>query len=250
MSNDTIPKIYVLSEDEAKHLHDVVDLTSSTEVEVGKFYRVNGVTFVATASVTMTPALYDEMAAAVGPAQWQGNLAGPGGVTAGNVPAWVDDDQLSDGYPVKTTLADPGVDTALASEKAIRTAIAAGDATNLALIQNLSGVRDVAMSFVTAEQTTTRLYFPYKVTISKIRGIVMIAIGATSAGTITCGNSTGASANGVITAAAGDALNTLYSVSPTTNNVVAANSYYYLTSAKAATASGKVLVTLEYVRTP
>ena len=75
----------------------------------------------------------------------------------------------------------------------------------------------------------------------------MVAIAATDNGTITCGNSVGASAGGVVTATASDALNTEYGVSPTTNNTVAADSYYYLTSAKT-TAGGKVLVTLEYTK--
>jgi hypothetical protein len=112
----------------------------------------------------------------------------------------------------------------------------------------LKGITTVPLSFETDEQTTTRIYFPMKVTIGKIRGIVMKAIAATDNGTITCGNSTGASASGVLTATASDALNTEYSASPTTNNVVLADGYYYLTSAKS-TAGGKVLVTLEWTVT-
>lgn len=112
----------------------------------------------------------------------------------------------------------------------------------------LKGITTVPLSFETNEQTTTRIYFPMKVTINKIRGIVMKAIAGTDNGTITCGNSTGASTTGVITATASDALNTEYSVSPSTNNVVLADGYYYLTSAKS-TAGGEVLVTLEWTRT-
>lgn len=112
----------------------------------------------------------------------------------------------------------------------------------------LKGVTTVPMSFETDEQTTTRIYFPMKVTINKIRGIVMKAIAGTDNGTVTCGNSTGASATGVITATASAALNTEYAVLPTTNNVVLANGYYYLTSAKS-TAGGKVLVSLEWTVT-
>jgi hypothetical protein len=112
----------------------------------------------------------------------------------------------------------------------------------------LKGCTTVPMSFETDEQTTTKIYFPMKVTINKIRGIVMKAIADTDNGTVTCGNSTGASATGVITATASAALNTEYAVSPTTNNVVPANGYYYLTSAKS-TAGGKVLVSLEWTVT-
>ena len=103
----------------------------------------------------------------------------------------------------------------------------------------------IPMSFETGEQTTTKIYFPKAVTINKIRSIVMKALAATDAGTITCGNSVGASANGTISIPASSALNTENSTSPTTNNTVEVNLYYYLTSAKT-TAGGKVLVTLEY----
>jgi len=112
----------------------------------------------------------------------------------------------------------------------------------------LKGITTVPLSFETGEQTTTRIYFPMKVTIGKIRGIVMKALAATDSGTVTCGNSTGASSSGVLTASASAALDTEYSASPTTNNVVLADGYYYLTSAKS-TAGGKVLVTLEWTVT-
>ena len=112
----------------------------------------------------------------------------------------------------------------------------------------LKGRTTVPMSFETGEQTTTKIYFPMKVTVNKIRGIVMKAVAGTDNGTVTCGNSTGASASGVITATASAALNTEYAVSPTTNNVVLADGYYSLTSAKT-TPGGKVLVTLEWTIT-
>lgn len=109
------------------------------------------------------------------------------------------------------------------------------------------GIVTVLMSFETGEQTTTKLYFTSAVTINKIRGIVMKALGAVDTGTITCGNATGASANGVITGAISAELNVEYAVSPTTNNTVAADGYYSLTSAKT-TAGGRMLVTLEYTK--
>ncbi|HQM07402.1 MAG TPA: hypothetical protein PLR97_06300, partial [Bacilli bacterium] len=112
----------------------------------------------------------------------------------------------------------------------------------------LKGCTTVPMSFESDEQTTTKIYFPMKVTINKIRGIVMKKIAGDDNGTITCGNLTGASDNGVITAEASDALNTEYSVSPTTNNIVLADGYYSLTSAKT-TPGGKVLVSLEWTVT-
>ena len=76
----------------------------------------------------------------------------------------------------------------------------------------------------------------------------MTEIADTNDGTITCGNSTGDSDNGVITAEASDALNTEYMVLPTTNNVVLADEYYSLTSGKAKP-GGKVLVSLEWTIT-
>jgi hypothetical protein len=126
----------------------------------------------------------------------------------------------------------------------IDTAIKARQTEN----ETLEEVMTFAMSFETDEQTVTKLYFPYKVTINKIRSIVMKALGATDTGTITGANATGASTNGVVTIAISAALNEEDSAIPTTNNVVAADSYYKLTTAKS-TAGGKVLVSLEYTRT-
>ncbi len=127
------------------------------------------------------------------------------------------------------------------------------DALNVDDAGNISGTKfkeivTVTMSFETGEQTTTKIYFPYKVTVNKIRSIVMKALAITDAGTITASNSTGAMADGVITHAAAAALNDEQSASPTTNNVIAADSYVQLVSAKT-TAGGKVLVTLEVTRT-
>jgi hypothetical protein len=112
----------------------------------------------------------------------------------------------------------------------------------------LKGINMLSMRFDNNEQTATKIYFPYKVTINKIRSIVMKQLGGTDDGTITGANSTGNSANGVVTVAVSAALNEEDSTVPTTNNVVLADSYYMLTTAKT-TAGGKVLVTLEYTRT-
>lgn len=110
------------------------------------------------------------------------------------------------------------------------------------------GIITLPLSFETNEQTATKVYFPFKVTINKIRSIVMKALAGTDAGTITGANSTGNSNNGVVTVALSAALNEEDAASPDSNNVVLADGYYKLTSAKA-TAGGKVLVTLEYTRT-
>lgn len=105
----------------------------------------------------------------------------------------------------------------------------------------------VPMSFTIDGQTTTKIYVTEKVTVNKIRSIVMEELADTNAGTITASNSTGAMASGVITHAASAALNNEQSASPTTNNVIAADSYIQLASAKT-TPGGKVLVTVECTR--
>lgn len=116
------------------------------------------------------------------------------------------------------------------------------------IVGEQKGITSLMMSFETGELTATKIFFPYKVTINKIRGIVMKAVAGTDNGTITGANSVGNSTGGVITATASDALNTEYSVTPSTNNVVNTDSFYTLTSAKT-TAGGRVLATIEYTRT-
>ena len=135
-------------------------------------------------------------------------------------------------------------DSVLPTQKAVKTYVdsaVVGGAT-------IKGVEVFPMSFETGEQTTFRVYFPMKVTINKIRTEVVKALADIDAGTITCGNSTGASANGVTTHAASAALEDRQTAVPTTNNVVLADGYYYITSAKT-TVGGKVLVSLEWTIT-
>jgi hypothetical protein len=114
-------------------------------------------------------------------------------------------------------------------------------------ISGLTEFETVTVSFETGEQCAKRLYFNYPVTINAIKGIVVKAVGATDAGTITAANATGNSAGGVITCAASDALGTEYVAAPTTNNTVPAGSWYQLTSLKT-TAGGKVECTIQYKR--
>lgn len=113
-----------------------------------------------------------------------------------------------------------------------------------------AGVEDVhsiAVSFETDEQGAYRIYFPYPVTVNKIRSRVQKAIEATDDGTVTGANATGASTGGVITHGAADAIGQEEEATPTTNNDVDADSYYQLTTAKT-TAGGKANVTLEVTR--
>ena len=152
-----------------------------------------------------------------------------------------------------TNLAKPLADVMAGTANATGLTDASGVLTVAAKIAHLEaallkGVTTVPMSFEANEQTTTKIYFPMKVTINKIRGIVMKVIAGTDNGTVTCGNLTGASDSGVLTVIKSAALNTEYSASPTTNNVVLGDGYYYLTSAKS-TAGGKVLVSLEWTIT-
>jgi hypothetical protein len=125
MSTDNIPRVYVELANAAKHSHISETLTATTEVEVGKNYLVNGVTLQFAAPFTMTSAILTEFQAEVGPAQWQGNVAAPGAVTAGYIPTWVSTSLLGTGFSVDTTLDSPGTDTELATAKATRTAITA-----------------------------------------------------------------------------------------------------------------------------
>lgn len=112
----------------------------------------------------------------------------------------------------------------------------------------LKEIVTVPVSFETNFIGTLRVRFPYAATINKIRAVAMDTIEATSDGTVTCGNSVGASAGGVVTVVKASTIGTeMTAVTPTTNNTVAADSYYYLTTAKA-NVGGHALVTLEYIR--
>ena len=110
------------------------------------------------------------------------------------------------------------------------------------------GTTVIPMSFEASEQMDLKVYFNHKVTIDKIRGIVTTAITGNDDGTITAASVDGDMATGVLTAKAGDPLETEYSASPTTNNVIAQDGYVSLTSAKS-DGGGRVLVTLEWTRT-
>lgn len=113
-----------------------------------------------------------------------------------------------------------------------------------------AGVEDVhsiAVSFETNELGAYRVYFPYPVTVNKIRSRVQKAIAGSDDATVTGANATGASSGGVVTHTASDAIGSEEAATPTTNNTVAADSYYQLTTAKS-TAGGKANVTLEVTR--
>ena len=151
---------------------------------------------------------------------------------------------------VGDTLTNVEYNDHVTDQKGHKTRHQAGGTDEISL-SGMAGHEEIAtipLSFELNEQTATKIYFNKKVTINKIRSIVMKALAAVDNGTVQGANSTGNSANGLITHLASAALDDEQSVSPTTNNVVAADSYYKLTSAKT-TSGGKILVTLEYTDT-
>jgi hypothetical protein len=112
----------------------------------------------------------------------------------------------------------------------------------------LKETRDIPVSFETVGIGELKVRFPYAVTINKIRCVALNTIEATADATVTCGNATGASAGGVVTVVKASTIGTeMTAVTPTTNNTVAKDSYYYLTTAKA-NVGGAALVTLEFTR--
>jgi hypothetical protein len=107
---------------------------------------------------------------------------------------------------------------------------------------------NIALSFASADELGTfKIFFPMKVTISKIRSAVTKVIGATSVATIQGGNASGLSVSGLVTIANDAAIGEQDLASPTNNNVVAKDSYYSLTTYKAGDYAGTVEVSLEYV---
>lgn len=115
--------------------------------------------------------------------------------------------------------------------------------------RSLKDIIVVPCSFETGEQAAQRVYVPFKIRVTKIRGIVTKALAATDAGTVTAANASGSMTSGAMSFPLSSALN----AEPTAlapsgaNTVIAADSYVQLTAAKT-TAGGKVLITIEYVR--
>lgn len=105
----------------------------------------------------------------------------------------------------------------------------------------------VPVSFETGEVGANKVYFARNVVIQKITIQVTKALADTDAGTITGANATGNSTGGAISLAASTVTGTVATATPTTNNTVAAGSYYNLASAKT-TAGGKGLVTIFYLK--
>jgi len=108
-------------------------------------------------------------------------------------------------------------------------------------------VLPLTVSFETGEQTGYELYLPYACTIVGVTGVVVKAIAATDAGTIT-GSCNGVNmTTGVITCALSDALGTTYSITPTGNNVLAIGQVLKFVTLKT-TVGGKVLLSVSVTR--
>lgn len=92
-----------------------------------------------------------------------------------------------------------------------------------------------------------KMYFPYNVTINKMRGVVAVDIGATDNGTIIFANSAGNMSGASITAVANDTVGTEYTGIPTTNNTVTKDSYMTVNLTKV-TGDGQVMLGIEMTR--
>ncbi len=107
----------------------------------------------------------------------------------------------------------------------------------------------IEVSFATATPKTYKLHFPYKCTITSIKGFVTGVLGATDTGTITARNSAAAAmAGGVMTFAISAAFGVEQTATPTTNNTVTAGSFIELVAAKT-TLGGLVHVQVTAKRT-
>lgn len=111
--------------------------------------------------------------------------------------------------------------------------------------------REFPASFATGEQGTFRLYFQKRTLITHVRGVVTHVIAGTDNGTITIKNSVNAAwTDGVITAAASDALATNYLVTPLADDaIISAGDYLQIVTAKT-TAGGVVALAFEGYELP
>jgi hypothetical protein len=106
----------------------------------------------------------------------------------------------------------------------------------------------VEVSFEAGEQCNNRIKMPFAGTVVEMYGIVIKAIAGTDNGTIVAKNAAGTTmGTGTLTFTASDALETAYTVTPSTNNTFAAGDVIYLTAAKT-TAGGKARVSLKVTR--
>lgn len=158
--------------------------------------------------------------------------------------------RILDAAVATADIADSAVTTAKVADANVTTAKVLDANVTIPKLESslLEDVKVVRCSFEAAEVGALKFYFPMKVTINKLRSVVVKALGATDTGTITAANATGAMSGGVITVAISAAVGEEDTATPTTNNVIAADSYIQLTSAKT-TAGGVLEVSIEYTYT-
>jgi len=111
-------------------------------------------------------------------------------------------------------------------------------------------VLTVPVSFEADGVGVQTVYFPYAVTINRVRSCVTKVLGATNTGTITAKNAAGTGmTGGVVTLAISAAVGELDdSGAISANNTIAADSFMTLTTAKT-TAGGTAAAYVEYTRT-
>jgi len=119
------------------------------------------------------------------------------------------------------------------------------------VINNLVGPKGIVtalLSFETGEQAVFEIPFPFKANILALESIVIKALTATDAGTITPANSVGNITGGTLTHAASAAQGDKQTASTlTANTIIAKDTDLKLTPAKT-TVGGKVQITVHYQR--
>lgn len=109
-------------------------------------------------------------------------------------------------------------------------------------------VLNFMVSFETGEQCDNKILMPYAGTVTSIYGIVVKALSATDAGTVTPKNQGGTTmTSGVLTFPLSSALNTAITSTPSANNTFIAGDVLSFTSAKT-TVAGKILLSITIER--
>lgn len=122
-------------------------------------------------------------------------------------------------------------------------------------VQGTIGIKEtihVPVSFEAGFTMTLKLFFPFRVQINQLRGIVTKALAATDAGSVTMRSAASTPmTSGALTFAASAALASVGDGPkvPTDNNIIEPNTNIELVVAKT-TAGGEALMSIEYTRIP
>lgn len=109
-------------------------------------------------------------------------------------------------------------------------------------------VLNFTVSFETGEQCDNKIIMPYAGTVTSLYGIVVKAVAATDAGTVTPKNQAGTTmTDGVLTFPLSSALNTAITTTPTANNTFVAGDVLSFTTAKT-TVGGRILLSITIER--